>query len=83
MRIEMFMERDLKDKYIEDLYKRYLSIIKRVSETRITTPQDLDLYNEIGIFLPQEKSNHDRSVFNNSIPPEFLLHILLLSQYII
>ncbi|MBR5323344.1 MAG: hypothetical protein IKV14_00815 [Muribaculaceae bacterium] len=73
---KMFMGRDLKDKYIEDLYKRYLSMIKQVSETGIITPQDLDLYNEIGIFLPQEKSNHDSRVFNNSIPPEYLLHIL-------
>ena len=45
-------------------------------KTRNITPQDLDLYNEIGIFLPQEKSNHDSRVFNNSIPPEYLLHIL-------
>ena len=51
-------------------------MIKRVSETGIITPQDLDLYNEIGIFLPQEKSNHDTRPFDDSISPEFLLHIL-------
>ena len=73
---KIFMGRDFKVKYIEDLYKRYLSMIKRVSETGIITPQDLDLYNEIGIFLPQEKSNHDTRPFDDSISPEYLLHIL-------
>ena len=70
------MGRDLKDKYIEDLYKRYLSMIKRVSETRIITPQDLELIKEIGVSLPHEKSNHDNRPFNVSILPEYLLHIL-------
>ena len=51
-------------------------MIKQVSETGIITPQDLDLYNEIGIFLPQEKSNHDSRPFNVYIPPEYLLRIL-------
>ena len=73
---KIFMGRDFKDKYIEDLYKRYLSMIKRVTETKNITPEDVDLYNEIGIFLPQEKSNHDNRPFNVSIPPEYLLHIL-------
>ena len=73
---KIFMGRDFKDKYIEDLYNRYLSMIKRVSDTGIITPHDLDLYNEIGIFLPQEKSNHDTRPFDDSISPEFLLHIL-------
>ena len=45
-------------------------------KTRNITPQDLDLYNEIGIFLPQDKSNHDNRPFNVSIPPEYLLRIL-------
>ena len=73
---KIFMGRDFKDKYIEDLYKRYLSMIKRVTETKNITPEDVDLYNEIGIFLPQEKSNHDNRPFNVSIPPEYLLRIL-------
>ena len=45
-------------------------------KTGIITPQDLELIKEIGVSLPHEKSNHDSRVFNNSIPPEYLLHIL-------
>ena len=61
---------------VEDLYKRYLSMIKRVDGSRKFIIGDRKTYNEIGTSLPQEKSNHDTRSFNDSIPPEYLLHIL-------
>ena len=73
---KIFMGSDFKDKYIEDLYKRYLSMIKQVAERRKFITGDREIYNKIGASLPQEKSNHDTRPFDDSISPEYLLHIL-------
>ena len=70
------MGRDLKDKYIEDLYERYLSMINQIAEGRKFATKDRKTYNEMGASLPQEKSNHDTRPFDDSISPEYLLHIL-------
>ena len=73
---EIFIGLDLNNKYIKDLNEKYYEMIERVAEPGYTTKEYLDLYNEIGIFLPQEKSNHDTRPFDDSISPEYLLHIL-------
>ena len=41
----------------------------------VKDPNYLDLYKEIGVSLPHEKINHDTRPFDDSISPEYLLHI--------
>ncbi len=72
----LFIGLDLNNKYIKDLNKKYYEMIERVAEPGNTTKEYLDLYKEIGVSLPQEKSNYDTRPFNDSITPEYMLHIL-------
>ena len=66
----------MNNSYINDLYERYLSMINQIAEGRKFATKDRKTYNEMGASLPQEKSNHDTRPFDDSIPPEYLLHIL-------
>ena len=73
---KIFMGADMNNSYINDLYERYLSMINQIAEGRKFATKDRKTYNEMGASLPQEKSNHDTRPFDDSIPPEYLLHIL-------
>ena len=50
-------------------------MINRVAENGYFTSEDLEIYYKVGKFMSSEKSK-DKSPFNESIPPSFLLYIL-------
>ena len=58
-----------------NLYNEYNEMINRVAENGYFTPEDLEIYYKVGKFMSSEKSRDER-VFDESIPPYFLLYIL-------
>lgn len=73
---EIFMGKNLNNKYNNNLYRKYCEMIERITESGNFTKDNQNTYNEVGNSMPQEKSIHDSRAFNDSIPPEVLLHIL-------
>jgi hypothetical protein len=53
----------------------YNEMINRVAENGYFSSQDLEIYYKVGKFMSSEKSRDER-VFDESIPPSFLLYIL-------
>lgn len=59
----------------KNLYGEYDKMINRVAENGYFSSQDLEIYYKVGKFMSSEKSRDER-VFDESIPPSFLLYIL-------
>lgn len=53
----------------------YNEMINHVAENGYFSSQDLEIYYKVGKFMSSEKSRDER-VFDESIPPYFLLYIL-------